>query len=163
MYKLSVNIGRNLLLLTVIESEFFLNCLFCRILQTLCRKLRLPETFNFSHLAHLTPGFVGADLMALCREAAVCAVHRVLMRRQEQQRTEPETGGLPSDGEQGRSLGAEPPSETQVGAPQFFLSYLVLMPGTQAHLVLPQSVRSSCQGIGTHVTLGKLVSCKSFM
>ncbi|XP_006250432.1 nuclear valosin-containing protein-like isoform X3 [Rattus norvegicus] len=84
-----------------------------RILQTLCRKLRLPETFNFSHLAHLTPGFVGADLMALCREAAVCAVHRVLMRRQEQQRTEPETGGLPSDGEQGRSLGAEPPSETQ--------------------------------------------------
>ncbi|KAJ8250591.1 hypothetical protein COCON_G00225130 [Conger conger] len=41
-----------------------------RILETLCRKLRLPEDFDFRLLARLTPGYVGADLMALCREAA---------------------------------------------------------------------------------------------
>ncbi|KAM8945403.1 nuclear valosin-containing protein-like [Pelodytes ibericus] len=53
-----------------------------RILQTLCRKLKLPESFEFRHLAHLTPGYVGADLMALCREAAMCAVNRVLLQHQ---------------------------------------------------------------------------------
>ncbi|XP_027274616.1 nuclear valosin-containing protein-like isoform X4 [Cricetulus griseus] len=83
-----------------------------RILQTLCRKLRLPETFNFCHLAHLTPGFVGADLMALCREAAMCAVNRVLMKQQEQQQS-PEMEGLPPKGAQEERLGAEPTSETQ--------------------------------------------------
>nr|XP_020642225.1 nuclear valosin-containing protein-like isoform X3 [Pogona vitticeps] len=50
-----------------------------KILKTLCRKLRLRESFDFGHLAHMTPGYVGADLMALCREAAMCAVHRVLL------------------------------------------------------------------------------------
>ncbi|KAM6166957.1 nuclear valosin-containing protein-like [Erethizon dorsatum] len=79
-----------------------------RILQTLCRKLRLPETFNFCHLAHLTPGFVGADLMALCREAAVCAVNRALMKLQGQQRREPE-----GEGDQGERLEIEPTSGTQ--------------------------------------------------
>ncbi|XP_072565916.1 LOW QUALITY PROTEIN: nuclear valosin-containing protein-like [Paramormyrops kingsleyae] len=49
-----------------------------RILETLCRKLALPEGFDFQRLARLTPGFVGADLMALCREAAVLAVNRAL-------------------------------------------------------------------------------------
>ncbi|XP_034376562.1 nuclear valosin-containing protein-like isoform X2 [Arvicanthis niloticus] len=84
-----------------------------RILQTLCRKLRLPETFNFCHLAHLTPGFVGADLMALCREAAMCAVNRVLMKQQEQQQKKLEIEGLPSEGDQEERLVAEPTSETQ--------------------------------------------------
>ncbi|XP_061043316.1 nuclear valosin-containing protein-like isoform X2 [Eubalaena glacialis] len=84
-----------------------------RILQTLCRKLRLPETFHFRHLAHLTPGFVGADLMALCREAAMCAVNRVLMKLQEQQKKNPEIEGLPSEGGQEERIGTEPTSETQ--------------------------------------------------
>nr|XP_006133479.1 nuclear valosin-containing protein-like [Pelodiscus sinensis] len=55
-----------------------------RILQTLCRKLRLPESFDFQYLAHMTPGYVGADLMALCREAATCTVNRVLIMLEEQ-------------------------------------------------------------------------------
>nr|XP_044618883.1 nuclear valosin-containing protein-like isoform X4 [Equus asinus] len=84
-----------------------------RILQTLCRKLRLPDTFHFRHVAHLTPGFVGADLMALCREAAMCAVHRVLMKLQEQQKKDPETEGLPSEGGREERAGTEPTSETQ--------------------------------------------------
>ncbi|KAK2086577.1 hypothetical protein P7K49_036002 [Saguinus oedipus] len=84
-----------------------------RILQTLCRKLRLPQAFDFCHLAHLTPGFVGADLMALCREAAMCAVNRVLMKLQEQQKKDPELADLPSKGVQEERLGTEPTSETQ--------------------------------------------------
>ncbi|KAL7841807.1 hypothetical protein SRHO_G00254980 [Serrasalmus rhombeus] len=50
-----------------------------RILKTLCRKIRLPADFDFRQLARLTPGYVGADLMALCREAAMSAVNRVLL------------------------------------------------------------------------------------
>lgn len=50
--------------------------LFCRILRVLCQKLRLEENFCFSVLARLTPGFVGADLMSLAREAALMAVNR---------------------------------------------------------------------------------------
>ncbi|XP_070696810.1 nuclear valosin-containing protein-like isoform X3 [Pempheris klunzingeri] len=50
-----------------------------RILKTLCRKLKLPEDFDYQQLARLTPGYVGADLMALCREAAMTAVNRVLL------------------------------------------------------------------------------------
>ncbi|XP_037678973.1 nuclear valosin-containing protein-like isoform X2 [Choloepus didactylus] len=84
-----------------------------RILQTLCRKLRLPETFNFRHLAHLTPGFVGADLMALCREAAMYAVNRVLMKLPEQQKKDPEIEGLSSEGVQEEGIKTEHTSKTQ--------------------------------------------------
>ncbi|KAM9297092.1 nuclear valosin-containing protein-like isoform 4-T4 [Morus bassanus] len=55
-----------------------------KILWTLCRKLKLPESFEFRHLARLTPGYVGADLMALCREAAMCTVNRVLIKSEKQ-------------------------------------------------------------------------------
>ncbi|XP_045673439.1 nuclear valosin-containing protein-like isoform X2 [Phyllostomus hastatus] len=84
-----------------------------RILQTLCRKLRLPETSHFRHLAHLTPGFVGADLMALCREAAVCAVSRALTQLQAGPRGEPEQEGRPFEGGQDGSAGTEPTCTAQ--------------------------------------------------
>uniref|UniRef100_A0A8C9ZXU6 Nuclear VCP like n=1 Tax=Sander lucioperca TaxID=283035 RepID=A0A8C9ZXU6_SANLU len=58
-----------------------------RILKTLCRKLKLPEDFDYQQLARLTPGYVGADLMALCREAAMSAVHRVLLEIRGQSRS----------------------------------------------------------------------------
>lgn len=45
----------------------------------MCRKLKLPKDFDYQELARLTPGYVGADLMALCREAAMSAVNRVLL------------------------------------------------------------------------------------
>uniref|UniRef100_A0A8C6YQH9 Nuclear VCP like n=1 Tax=Nothoprocta perdicaria TaxID=30464 RepID=A0A8C6YQH9_NOTPE len=57
-----------------------------KILKTLCRKLKLPESFEFRHLAHMTPGYVGADLMALCREAAMCTVNRILIKSEEHKR-----------------------------------------------------------------------------
>lgn len=46
--------------------------------------------FDFGHLAHMTPGYVGADLMALCREAAMCAVNRVLIQMEEENRDAPD-------------------------------------------------------------------------
>ncbi|XP_058241131.1 nuclear valosin-containing protein-like isoform X2 [Hemibagrus wyckioides] len=50
-----------------------------KIISTLCRKLKLAADFDFAQLARLTPGYVGADLMALCREAAMTAVNRLLL------------------------------------------------------------------------------------
>lgn len=38
--------------------------------------MRLEDNFSFALLARLTPGFVGADLMSLTREAALIAVNR---------------------------------------------------------------------------------------
>ena len=51
---------------------FYLN----RILRVQCKDLKLNGEFYFQILAQQTPGFVGADLMALAREAAMCAVTR---------------------------------------------------------------------------------------
>lgn len=48
-----------------------------RILQVISRKLRLEGNFDFMRVAKMTPGFVGADLTALCKEAAAIAVTRI--------------------------------------------------------------------------------------
>lgn len=48
-----------------------------QILKVLTRNLKISEDFNFEELAKHTPGYVGADLMSLAREAAMAAVNRV--------------------------------------------------------------------------------------
>lgn len=48
------------------------------ILQIHSRDAALSGDIDFARLAQLTPGFVGADLEALCREAAMIALRRVL-------------------------------------------------------------------------------------
>ena len=48
-----------------------------RILEVMCRDLRLAAGTDLGNLAHLTPGYVGADLTSLTREAAMAAVNRV--------------------------------------------------------------------------------------
>jgi transitional endoplasmic reticulum ATPase len=48
------------------------------ILRIHCRDAALAADIDFARLAQLTPGFVGADLEALCREAAMIALRRVL-------------------------------------------------------------------------------------
>ncbi|XP_002434443.4 nuclear valosin-containing protein-like [Ixodes scapularis] len=48
-----------------------------RILGVLCRKLTLGPGVNLSAVAHRTPGHVGADLMALTREATMSAINRI--------------------------------------------------------------------------------------
>ncbi|NWI43457.1 NVL protein, partial [Picathartes gymnocephalus] len=82
-----------------------------KILQTLCRKLKLPESFEFRHLARLTPGYVGADLMALCREAAMGTVNRVLITSQEHGRKHTHSGGNTAEGSLG--IGADIQDELQ--------------------------------------------------
>lgn len=114
---LQIKVFSGLFSLLLRESEFFPS-IFCRILQTLCRKLRLPETSHFRHLARLTPGFVGADLMALCREAAVCAVSRVLAQLQAGPRRDPGRDGRPLEGAQDGSSGTEPTCTAQVPSAQ---------------------------------------------
>ncbi|KAG7511498.1 nuclear valosin-containing protein-like isoform X1 [Solea senegalensis] len=69
-----------------------------RILKTLCRKLKLPQDFDYHQLARLTPGYVGADLMALCREAAMSAVNRALLQMREQRQTQSSTAELSASG-----------------------------------------------------------------
>lgn len=90
-----------------------------RILKTLCRKLKLPEDLDYQQLARLTPGYVGADLMALCREAAMNAVNRVLIHlggrpRSSSQPSAPHpstAGSQTPDGEPGPGVesGQDPP------------------------------------------------------
>ena len=48
------------------------------ILQIHSKDAALANDVDFARLAQLTPGFVGADLEALCREAAMIALRRVL-------------------------------------------------------------------------------------
>jgi ribosome biogenesis ATPase len=48
-----------------------------RILQVLAKKLKLEGNFDFVHIAKKTPGFVGADLTALTKEAASICINRV--------------------------------------------------------------------------------------
>lgn len=47
-----------------------------QILKLLTSKLKLSENFDFELLATYTPGYVGADLVSLTREAAMVAVNR---------------------------------------------------------------------------------------
>src|SRR5712692_1330526 len=48
------------------------------ILRIHSKDAALANDIDFARLAQLTPGFVGADLEALCREAAMIALRRVL-------------------------------------------------------------------------------------
>lgn len=48
-----------------------------RILRVLSTKLRLEGNFDFSALAKVTPGYVGADLTALTGAAGIIAVKRI--------------------------------------------------------------------------------------
>lgn len=47
------------------------------ILQKLAGKMRLDGDFDFHEIARKTPGYVGADLVSLTKEAAVIAVNRI--------------------------------------------------------------------------------------
>jgi SpoVK/Ycf46/Vps4 family AAA+-type ATPase len=40
--------------------------------------MRLQDNFPFEELVQLTPGFVGADIQTLCKEASIIAVERVI-------------------------------------------------------------------------------------
>ncbi|CAJ1957134.1 unnamed protein product [Cylindrotheca closterium] len=47
------------------------------ILQTMTKDMKLGGDFNFKDLARRTPGYVGADIRSLTKEAAVIAINRI--------------------------------------------------------------------------------------
>lgn len=51
------------------------------ILRTLAAKLRIAQEFDWREIARMTPGYVGADLKALTREAAASAINRIFSNR----------------------------------------------------------------------------------
>lgn len=56
------------------------------ILKVLTSKLKLSSNFDFGTIANYTPGFVGADLLAATREAAMAAVNRTFNELKEKER-----------------------------------------------------------------------------
>ncbi|KAK9845052.1 hypothetical protein WJX74_010036 [Apatococcus lobatus] len=77
------------------------------ILQVLCKKLRLAGEVNFKTIAARTPGFVGADLRALTKEAAASAIQRIF----QQPALQAVADTLPES-----AASAEPPGEERSGA-----------------------------------------------
>lgn len=63
-----------------------------KILRIICKNLRLESFFDHDQIATLTPGFVGADLLALATRAASLAVKRILHDKQEDALKESVTG-----------------------------------------------------------------------
>ena len=47
-------------------------------MKILTRKMRLRPEFPFEEMVKLTPGYVGADIQTLCKEASIIAVERVI-------------------------------------------------------------------------------------
>ena len=47
-----------------------------KILKVVCKNLNLSEDFDWKFLALNTPGYVGADMLALASEAGMIAVNR---------------------------------------------------------------------------------------
>lgn len=48
------------------------------ILQKLTGNMRLEPNFNHKDLVKLTPGYVGADIQTLCKEASIISVERAV-------------------------------------------------------------------------------------
>ncbi|KAL1397955.1 hypothetical protein pipiens_009347 [Culex pipiens pipiens] len=56
-----------------------------QILKIICKNLKLEQSINYDELAKLTPGYVGADLLALVTRAATTAIKRMLTERERHQ------------------------------------------------------------------------------
>lgn len=52
-----------------------------QILRIICRKLKIGDTIDYGELAKLTPGYVGADLLALATRAANNAIKRLFTKQ----------------------------------------------------------------------------------
>lgn len=50
------------------------------ILKVLLRNIKLEPNFDYNFLAHITPGYVGADLKSLIRESAILSLERFLLK-----------------------------------------------------------------------------------
>jgi len=70
------------------------------ILRAMTRGMRVADDINYSLLARKTPGYVGADVRSLLKEAAVIAINRIF-------RTELLGGGIGGGGVDGTARGSE--------------------------------------------------------
>ena len=61
------------------------------IFEKLTKGMRLRKDFPFQELVTWTPGYVGADLQTLCKEASIIAVERVI--RSTENKVEVKEGG----------------------------------------------------------------------
>ena len=50
------------------------------ILKKMTKGMRLEQDFSYNDIARLTPGYVGADLTTLCKEASILAVERIILK-----------------------------------------------------------------------------------
>lgn len=55
----------------------------CKILRVVCKNLRLESFFDYDIIASLTPGYVGADMLALATRAGILAIKRIVHEKQE--------------------------------------------------------------------------------
>ena len=84
-----------------------------RILQRVTERVRLDGVLDLRTIARNTPGYVGADLMALAKEAAAVALARVF--KQLEERDAAEERAIDAAGEDGVGDGAD--ADMGVGAP----------------------------------------------
>lgn len=62
------------------------------IMTKLTKGMRLRDNFPFQELVSSTPGYVGADLQTLCKEASILAVERVIRSTEEKDDTKAGNG-----------------------------------------------------------------------
>ncbi|VEN35679.1 unnamed protein product [Callosobruchus maculatus] len=90
-----------------------------QILKVLTGKLKLMDGFDFEKVAAYTPGFVGADLLSLVREAAMAAVNRLIKEVREkyvqaaQVQEEPKKVDKPQDDTSTQIVVDEVPKEVE--------------------------------------------------
>ena len=64
------------------------------IMKILTKKMRLRPDFPFEEMVKLTPGYVGADIQTLCKEASLIAVERIVNGPKELQAEAAAVGGI---------------------------------------------------------------------
>ncbi|GMI33585.1 hypothetical protein TeGR_g1380, partial [Tetraparma gracilis] len=79
----------------------------CRILKVMTSKMRLSGDFDFDAIAKKTPGYVGADIRSLTKEAAVIAINRIFKDMLNLNLIGTPTAG---NGQSGTSLMSDPPA-----------------------------------------------------
>ncbi|KAG7390209.1 hypothetical protein PHYBOEH_007060 [Phytophthora boehmeriae] len=93
-----------------------------KILRVLARKMTLEGDFDFAALARRTPGFVGADLVSLTKEAAVGAVNRIFTNIVPDKQLKMEAGSANVSAETETSDAGASDEAMEVDTPQEVLS-----------------------------------------
>uniref|UniRef100_A0A182N974 AAA+ ATPase domain-containing protein n=1 Tax=Anopheles dirus TaxID=7168 RepID=A0A182N974_9DIPT len=68
-----------------------------QILRIICRKLTIADSIDYGELAKLTPGYVGADLLALATRAANNAIKRLFTKQEREMLEELSTQAVDED------------------------------------------------------------------